>query len=174
MAAEAAGVEPELNTARERQLAYVQHGPLWADPAEPRADVVRRGRLHDRVVKWAPVSFQHHPVAGSEANAHLRQPRSGGVFGVHLQREHLPEPSRAAGVEAHVAARFELEAVQRRLEPEAAAINRGGKRKHRRLERRAGAAVLLDRSLHVAHALDPFTSLPLDRAAVPSLSPPAA
>ena len=72
MAAEAAGIEPELDTAGERQLPDVQHGPLGPGPVEPLVDLVRPSRLHGRVVERAPVSVQHHPVAAPDAYAHLR------------------------------------------------------------------------------------------------------
>jgi hypothetical protein len=50
--------------------------------------------------------------------------------------------------------------LQRRLEPKAAAVHRDSEGKHRLLERLTDAAVLLDRSLRVAHAREPLTSPP--------------
>jgi MFS family permease len=120
-------------------------------------------------VERALIPLQHDAVAAPDPNAHLRQPGSGRVLGVQLGREHLPQPARPAGLERHVAAGFELEAVQRRLEPEAAAVYRGSERKHRRLERLADAAELLERGLHIAHG----SILSLIRARARALSAPA-
>ena len=70
------------------------------------------------------------------------------------QREHLAHADLAVRVDGHVAAGLELEAVQRGLVLEPAAVDRGRQRKDRRLESLAPVAVLLEDGLVVAHAAD--------------------
>jgi hypothetical protein len=77
-------------------------------------------------MEWAPIPIQYQPLAAPHTDTHLRQPGTGGVLCMQLQREQLPERSRAVAGESHVAAGLEFEAVQRCLVAEAAAIHRGG------------------------------------------------
>jgi hypothetical protein len=85
VAPEAASIEPERHPARQRQLPDLERRPLRADPVEPGADLVGPGRPHDRVVERAPIALLHNPLAASDPNTHLGQPRPGCVLCVQLQ-----------------------------------------------------------------------------------------
>ena len=70
---------------------------------------------------------------------------------VHLERQQLAQPCPAPGVERHVAARLQLQALQRGLEFEAPAVHRRGKRQDRRLECLTQPAVPLELGQGIAH-----------------------
>ena len=70
---------------------------------------------------------------------------------LHRERHDLPQSRIAPRVDRHVAARLQLEPVQRRLVAEAAAVDRGGQRQDGPLELLPHTAVGLDPGLQIAH-----------------------
>jgi hypothetical protein len=63
---------------------------------------------------------------------------------IHVEVEHLPERAPALVLHHDIAAEPQLEPVQRRLEGEAAAVERGGQRQDRRLELAPQRSVALE------------------------------
>ncbi len=151
VAAEAGRVEGERDAAGERELADVQGRALGARTLEPGAHLVRQRGAREGVMEGPAVAVEDDPLAAADPDPHLRQPGAGCVLAAHLERQDLAQAGRAAGVERHVAARLEVEAVQGRLEAEAGAVDRARERQHRRLELLPDGAVLLERGLDVVH-----------------------
>ena len=127
---------------RERQLADLD-APRAAGPVEPLVHLV--GLAGRTVASWngrsSPSSTTPSPRPRGCAPG---QAGAGGVLALELQRQHLPEPCRPVALE-HVAARLQLEPVERRLEAEATAVHRGGQRQNRPLQLLANVSVLLQR-----------------------------
>jgi hypothetical protein len=76
---------------------------------------------------------------------------SAGLALLHLEREHLPQPGLAAGLESHVAAGHQFQPMQGSLVLEPAPVHRGGQRQDRGLQRLAQPAELLNLGEVVAH-----------------------
>ena len=151
MAAESGAVELERDSVGEGELAHREGRARRSRPLEPRRHLVGPGRSHGGVVERPAVSVEHRALPAAEANPHLRQAGTAGVVAAELQREQLAEPRAAVALDRHVAARLELEPVQRGLVRETAAVHRRGERQYRPLELLAHVAVFGERRADVLH-----------------------
>ena len=151
VAAEAVGIEPERHAAGERELPHVELGAVGTRGLEPGAHLVRSGATHQGVVERALVAVENDAVPTAGADADLPEARRGGVLVAELERQQLTQAGGAVRLDRHVAARLELQPVQRYLEVEAPAVDGCRERQHGGLERLARPAILLERSVHVGH-----------------------
>ena len=111
----------ERDAAGQRQLADLQRRALGRGPLEPGARP-RPAAPGARGASWkgrpSPSSTTPSPLP--TRITHLRAVGAGRVLAAHLQRQHLAQAGLAAPSSVDVAARLELEAVQRGLEAEPA------------------------------------------------------
>ena len=123
MAAEPAGIESERHAAGERELPHVELRAVGTRPLEPGAHLVRGGATHQGVVERALVAVENDAVPAASAEADLPEPRRGGVLVAELERQQLAQARGAVSLDRHIAARLELQPVQRYLEAETPAVH---------------------------------------------------